>query len=210
MLGTVSASRAIKEPAFKLLAWFGDFGKFCWRVAATLLYRPFEFGEFLRQLDTIGSKSLPLVVLAGGATGVVLSLQTRDSLTRFGAKSLLPAVIIFSLVKETGPIITGLVVSGRVGAGIGAELGSMSVTEQIDAMAVSGVEPHKFLAATRILACIMALPLLTLAADAAGIVMGWLATTLAEPTSLKLFLNNGLNGVLFSDFLPSTFKTALF
>jgi phospholipid/cholesterol/gamma-HCH transport system permease protein len=123
---------------------------------------------------------------------------------------LLPAVIIFSLIKETGPIITGLVVSGRVGAGIGAELGSMNVTEQIDAMAVSGVNPDKFLAATRVLACFIALPLLTLAADAAGIFLGWIATTLAEPTSLKLFLNNGLNGVLFSDFLPPTLKTALF
>ena len=206
----INVLTATTEPVFKSLAWVGDFGKFCWRVAATILNWPFETREFLRQLDTIGSKSLPLVVLAGGATGVVLSLQTRDSLTRFGAKSLLPAIIIFSLIKETGPIITGLVVSGRVGAGIGAELGSMNVTEQIDAMAVSGVNPDKFLAATRVLACFVALPLLTLAADAAGIFMGWIATTLAEPTSFKLFMNNGLNGVLFSDFLPPTLKTALF
>jgi len=206
----MNSTIALAEPVFKFLAWFGDFGKFCWRTAGSVFNWPFEGKEFLRQLDVIGSKSLPLVVLAGGATGVVLSLQTRESLTRFGAKSVLPAVIIFSLIKETGPIITGLVVSGRVGAGIGAELGSMSVTEQIDAMAVSGLNPHKYLAATRILACFVALPLLTLGADAAGIFMGWIATTVAEPTSLKLFLNNGLNGVLFSDFLPPTFKTALF
>ena len=201
---------AITQPVVKFLEWFGDFGKFCWRVAGAILNWPFEAEEFLHQLDVIGSKSLPLVALACGATGVVLSLQTRESLTRFGAKSVLPAVIIFSLIKETGPIITGLVVSGRVGAGIGAELGSMSVTEQIDAMAVSGVNPDKYLAATRILACLVALPLLTLAADAAGILMGWIATTLAEPTSLSLFLNNGLKGVRFSDFLPPTLKTALF
>ncbi|HMF78175.1 MAG TPA: ABC transporter permease [Bryobacteraceae bacterium] len=206
----VNAPAAITEPIFKLLTWFGEFGKFCWRVTAALFSWPFEWTEFVRQLDVVGAKSLPLVVLAGGATGVVLSLQTRDSLTRFGAKSVLPAVIIYSLMKETGPIITGLVVSGRVGAGIGAELGSMNVTEQIDAMAVSAVNPDKFLAATRILACFIALPLLTLAADAAGIFMGWVATALAEPTSLRLFLNNGLKGVLFSDFLPSTLKTALF
>lgn len=206
----VEALTAITDPVVKLLEWFGDFGKFCWQVAGTLFKWPFESAEFLRQLDAIGSKSLPLVVLAGGATGVVLSLQTRDSLTRFGAKSMLPAVIFYSLVKETGPIITGLVASGRVGAGIGAELGSMCVTEQIDAMAVSGVDPNKFLAATRILACFVALPLLTLAADASGIFMGWVATTLAEPTSLRLFFNNALNGVLFSDFLPPTLKTSLF
>jgi phospholipid/cholesterol/gamma-HCH transport system permease protein len=171
---------------------------------------PFEGQEFLHQLDSVGSKSLPLVILAGGATGVVLSLQTRESLTRFGAKSVLPSVIVFSLIKEMGPIITGLVVSGRVGAGIGAELGSMNVTEQIDAMAVSGVDPNKYLAATRILACLVALPLLTLVADAAGIFMGWIGTALTEPTSFRLFMNNGLNGILFSDFLPPTLKTALF
>ena len=158
----------------------------------------------MRQLDAIGAKSLPLIALAGAATGVVLSLQTRDSLTRFGAKSLLPAVIVFSLIKETGPIITGLIASGRVGAGIGAELGSMRVTEQIDAMEASGVDPDKYLAATRILACIVALPLLTLASDFFGILAGWVASTLAQPESLRLFLSNGLHGVTFNDFLPPT------
>src|ERR1041385_6473182 len=103
--------------------WFGELGLFVWRLVKVLFALPFEGREFIRQMDAIGSKSFPLVVLAGSATGVVLSLQTYDSLFRFGAKSMLPAVIFFSMIKETGPIITGLVVSGRVGAGIGAELG---------------------------------------------------------------------------------------
>jgi len=152
--------------------WFGDLGIFCGRMARSLFARPFEFREFVRQLDAVGSTSLPLVALAGAATGVVLSLQTHDSLTRFGAKSMLPAVIVFSLIRESGPAITGLVVSGRVGAGIGAELESMKVTEQIDAMEASAVNPYKFLAAKRVLACILMLPLLTLAADFFGIAMG--------------------------------------
>jgi len=122
----------------------------------------------------------------------------------------LPAVIIYSLIKETGPIITGLIVSGRAGAGIGAELGSMKVTEQIDAMTASAVNPYKFLVATRVLACIVALPLLTVVADFAGILMGWIATNLAEPMSLQRFLNSGLKGVRFSDFLPPTLKTMVF
>jgi phospholipid/cholesterol/gamma-HCH transport system permease protein len=121
-------------------------------------------------------------------TGVVLSLETRNSLERVGATSMLPTVILFSLFKETGPVITGLVVSGRVGVGIGAELGSMKVSEQIDAMEVSAVNSYKFLALTRVLACIVALPLLTICADFCGIAAGWLATTLAEPLSLHLFL----------------------
>jgi phospholipid/cholesterol/gamma-HCH transport system permease protein len=141
---------------------------------------------------------------------VVLSLQTRDSLTRFGAKAMLPAVIVFSLIKESGPVITGLIVSGRVGAGIGAELGSMRVTEQIDAMEVSAVDPYKFLASTRVLACIFMLPLLTLTADASGILMGWISTTLSQPITLRLFLHSGFQNAAMSDFLPPTFKTAIF
>jgi ABC transport permease subunit len=159
----------------EFLEWFGDLGIFFWRVVRAAVTPPFEFRELFRQLDEIGSMSLPLVALAGAAIGVVLSLEARYSLTRFGAKSLLPAALVFSVIHETGPIITGLVVSGRVGAGIGAELASMKVTEQIDAIEASAVNPYKLLAATRILACILMLPFLTLAADFCGLVMGWVA-----------------------------------
>ena len=208
--GSGTVILAITSSVLSVVEWLGQFGIFCKRVLKATFPAPFEGREFLRQLDNIGSQSLPLVALAGAAIGVVLGLQTRDSLTRFGAKSLLPSVIIYSLIKEMGPIVTGLIVSGRVGAGIGAELGSMKVTEQIDAMVVSGVNPHKFLASTRILACIVALPLLKLAADAACVLMGWLASTLAEPISLRLFLNIGLNGVQFSDLLSPRLKTCIF
>src|SRR5208283_3080572 len=138
--------QAVQSSLTSLLEWFGEFGVFFKRVLKAIFSAPFEGREFLRQLDIIGSQSLPLVVLAGSAIGVVLALQTRDSLTRFGAKSLLPSVIMYSLMKEMGPVVTGLIASGRVGAGIGAELGSMKVTERIDAMIVSGTDPFKFLA----------------------------------------------------------------
>jgi len=201
-----SAQGLIKE----FLEWFGDLGIFFWRVVRAGVTPPFEFGELFRQLDEIGSKSLPLVALAGAATGVVLSLEARYSLTRFGAKSLLPAAIVFSVIHETGPIITGLVVSGRAGAGIGAELASMKVTEQIDAIETSAVNPYRLLAATRILACILMLPLLTLAADFCGLLMGWVTQAMVEPVSLHQFINAGFNGADFNDFLPPTFKTAVF
>ena len=201
---------AFAQPLRSMVEWTGELGLFLWRVAKAIFSRPFEWAEFSRQLDAIGAKSLPLVALAGAATGAVLALQTRDSLARFGAKSLLPAVIVFSLVKETGPIITGLVVSGRVGAGIGAELGSMRVTEQIDAMEASAVNPDKYLAATRVLACIVALPLLTVAADFFGILLGWVACTLADPVPLRLFLSNGFHGGTFNDILPPIIKTTVF
>ena len=190
--------------------WFGELGLFCWRLVRAIFSRPFEGRELLRQIDVIGAQSLVLSMLAGAATGVVMSLQTRDSLTRFGAKAILPTVIVFALLKETGPIITGLVVSGRVAAGIGSELGSMKVSEQIDAMEASAVNPLNFLAATRVLACIAVLPLLTLAADFSGIIMGWFATTLAEHTSLQHFINNGFKKVGFNDFIAPTLKTCVY
>ncbi len=207
--GRDALSRAAASAA-RFFEWFGALAIFCGRVARAAFTRPFEFRELIRQMDSIGAKSLPLVALAGAAVGVVLSLQTRASLARFGAKSMLPSIIIFSMIKESGPIITALVVAGRVAAGIGAELGSMRVTEQIDAMESSAVDPHKYLAATRIVACILMLPLLTLASDFCGVLMGWVSDTLAEPISLRLFLNSGLNGVNFNDFLPPTLKTAVF
>ena len=203
-------SESLSRVVVSCVEWFGQVGMFCGRMLRAALHPPYELRELIRQLDVVGAKSLPLVALAGAATGVVLSLETRDSLSRFGAKSFLPAVIVFSIIKESGPVITGLVVSGRVGAGIGAELGSMKVTEQIDAMEASAVDPYKFLAATRVLACVLMLPLLTLAADFCGVVMGWIATTLSEPVSFRLFLEHGFKNVAYSDFIPPTLKTMVF
>src|SRR5215471_19940726 len=127
----------------RFFEWFGNLALFCGRLIRSAVPPPYEGREFVHQFDELGSKSLPLVALAGAATGVVLSLQMHDSLIRFGAKSLLPAVVVFSIIRETGPIITGVIVSGRVGAGIGAEVGAMKVTEQIDAMEASAVNPYK-------------------------------------------------------------------
>jgi phospholipid/cholesterol/gamma-HCH transport system permease protein len=201
---------SVWNPINGFLEWFGELGIFVWHVMRASVRRPFEGRELIRQLDEIGSKSLPLVALAGAAIGAVLALESRNSLVRFGAKSMLPAAIVFSIIHETGPVVTGLVVSGRVGAGIGAELGSMKVTEQIDAIEASGVNPYKLLAFTRILACILMLPLLTLAADFCGVTMGWIADALVEPISFHKFLHAGFGGTSFSDFLAPTFRTAVF
>jgi phospholipid/cholesterol/gamma-HCH transport system permease protein len=192
------------------LEWTGDLGSFSWKVTRAAVTRPFELSEIVRQFDELGSKSLPLVALAGAAVGAVLALESRSSLARFGAKSMLPAALMFSIVHEMGPIVTGLVVSGRVGAGIGAELGAMRVTEQIDAIEASAVNPYKLLAFTRILACIVVLPLLTLVADFFGVFAGWITTTLADPIPFQSFINKGLSGVTFSGFLAPTLRTSVF
>jgi len=203
-------SEEAKKGLIAFFGWFGELGLFAARLVRVALTPPYEIRELIRQMDEVGSKSFFLVALAGSAIGVVLSLETHDSLIRFGAKSMLPAVIVISLIRETGPIITALIVSGRVGAGIGAELGSMRVSDQIDAMEAGAVDPYRYLAVTRVLACVLMLPLLTLVADFFGILTGWLANTLADPISLQLFINKGFKGVGFNDFLPPTGKTAVF
>ena len=205
-----SAANSVWNLINLFLEWFGDLGLFVWQVMRAAVRRPFEGRELLRQLDEIGSKSLPVAALAGAAIGFVLSLESRSSLVRFGAKSMLPAALVYSIIHETGPIVTGLVICGRVGAGIGAELGSMKVTEQIDAIEASGVNPYKFLAFTRIVACILILPLLTLAADFCGVLFGWVAETMVEPVSFHRFIDQGFVGASFSDFLAPTFRTAVF
>jgi len=201
---------AAKPKLVAALEWFGEIGMFSAQMVRAALSPPYEFRELIRQCDNVGSKSLPLVALAGAATGLVIALQTRDSLIRFGAKSMLPAVIAFSIIKESGPIITALVVSGRAAAGIGAELGAMKVTEQVDAMEASAVDPYRFLVATRVLACMLMLPLLTVVTDFLGILMGWVANTAAEPISLQLFIHAGFKNVTFNDFIPPTLKTIVF
>ena len=190
--------------------WFGHLGVFSWQVLRAGFTPPYEGRELIRQLDEVGSKSLPLVAMAGAAIGVVISLEARYSLTRFGAKSMFPATLVYSVVQVMGPVITGLVVSGRVGAGMGAELASMKVTEQIDAIEASAINPYRLLAATRILACILMLPLLTLATDACALLTGWFAQALVEPLSFHQFITSGFNGATFNAFLPQTFKTAVY
>jgi phospholipid/cholesterol/gamma-HCH transport system permease protein len=171
---------------------------------------PYEFKETWRQVFEIGWRSLPLVALSGFAIGVVLSMHTRASLERFGAEAMIPAGLAIALVRETGPLSAGLLVAGRVGAGIGAELGAMKVTEQIDALEAVAVDSFKFLAVTRILACIIAMPLLTTLMDFAGILGGYVAEASISGMSAQLYLHRAFSLIEFSDFIPATLKTAVF
>jgi len=190
--------------------WFGSLGIFFWQVCKAVVTPPYEWRELIKQLDEVGSKSFPLVALAGAAVGVIISLDARFTLSRFGAKSMFPLTLVYSVIQVMGPMITGLVVSGRVGAGIGAELASMKVTEQIDAIEASAINPYRLLAATRILACVLMLPLLTLVADASGLLTGWFAQSLVEPLSFHRFITSGFSGATFNAFVPPTFKTAVY
>src|SRR5215203_3612355 len=130
----------------------GDLTLFAFRAFRGMFRRPFEGKELMRQLFEVGWRSVPLVAASGFSVGTVMSMHTRSSLERFGAESMIPAGLAIALIKETGPLVTALLVSGRVGAGIGAELGAMKVTEQIDALESLAVDSFKYLVVTRVLA----------------------------------------------------------
>ena len=192
------------------LAAVGDFSLFAARAARQAVLPPFEVRETFRQLYELGLRSAPLIAVSGMAVGVVLSMHTRASLERFGAESMIPAGLAMALVRETGPLTAALLLSGRIGAGIGAEIGAMKVTEQIDALEASAVDSFRYLVVTRVVACVIALPLLTTIMNFAGIVGGFFAETAATGMGLQLYFTRAFSLIEMSDYIPATFKTMVF
>jgi len=183
---------------------------FALRFFRESLRRPFEGRELIRQMDEVGAKSLLLVAVSGLSIGVVLSMQSRGTLARFGAEAVLPSMLSLSVIKEIGPIITALVLAGRLGAGIAAEIGSMRVTEQIDALAVAALKPFKYLVVTRVLACVVMFPILTLCCDALALFGGFLESVISAGTDYRLFVDRAFESVRLSDVIFSTAKTCVF
>jgi phospholipid/cholesterol/gamma-HCH transport system permease protein len=172
--------------------------------------RDFEFREFLRQSYQIGYKSLALISVTGFIMGLVLTIQSRPSLITFGAVSKLPGMVAISLIREIGPVITALICAGKIGSGMGAELGSMKVTEQIDAMEVSSTNPIKFLIVTRVLAATLMIPLLILYADALGIIGSWVGANIKGDITFVLFYSQAFSHFEFLDLLPAVVKSFFF
>jgi phospholipid/cholesterol/gamma-HCH transport system permease protein len=192
---------------------FEDIARFIFflgRFFANLTQAPQEKGEIGRQMYEVGAKSILIVGVAGLAIGMVLAMQTSSTLARFGGQGILPSMIAVAVLREIGPIITALVVSGRVGAGIGAELGSMRVTEQIDAMEVAALNPFRFLVVTRVLACVFMLPVLTVYANFLALLGGFFAMRLDQSISLRLYFDSALRFLNFNTVLPALGKTAVF
>ena len=172
--------------------------------------RDFEFKEFSRQCFQIGYKTLPLVSITGIIMGLVLTIQSRPVLVKFGAATMLPGMVAASLIREMGPVITALICAGKIGSGMGAELGSMRVTEQIDAMEVSSANPMRFLVVTRVLAATLMIPLLILYADALGMLGSWAGANIKGDVTLVLFFSQAFAHVRFIDFLPAVIKSFFF
>ena len=174
-------------------------------------FRPrYEVQELLHQCYVIGYQSLPLVGITGFIMGMVLTLQSRPTMAQFGAEAWIPAMVGLTIIREMGPIITALIFAGKIGSSIGAELGSMRVTEQIDAMEVSGTNPFKYLVATRVIATTLMLPVLTVLADAIGLYASYLGINMKGVTTLALFTNNIISALAFGDVLPAVVKTYFF
>jgi len=193
-----------------LLANAGDAAQFAGRALREAVRPPYEVRETLRQLFELGCRSVPLIAVSGFAVGVVLSMHTRSSLARFGAEALIPAGLAIALVRETGPLTAGLLLAGRIGAGIGAELGAMKVTEQIDALEASAVDSFKYLVVTRTVACVIALPLLTSVMNFTGMLGGFAAETTITGIPLGGYFTQAFSLIDFSDLIPATIKTAVF
>jgi phospholipid/cholesterol/gamma-HCH transport system permease protein len=188
----------------------GSLAVFGLRALIDAFRPPFELGEIARHVYQFGLRSMPLILSSGFAIGVVLSMHTRATLARFGAEAMIPAGLAVALIRETGPLTAGLLVSGRVGAGIGAEIGAMRVTEQIDALEANAVDAFKYLAVTRVIACVIAMPLLTVMMDFAGILGGFVAEAVVSGMPWQLYFERSFTYLDYSDFIPATLKTMVF
>jgi phospholipid/cholesterol/gamma-HCH transport system permease protein len=188
----------------------GDFAIFTGKVMQRSFSVFTEFREFLRQCYATGNRSLGLVCVTGIIMGLVLTIQSRPILSDFGAESMLPDMVSVSLVREIGPVITALICAGKVGSGMGAELGSMRVTEQIDAMEVSAVNPINYLVVTRVAAITFTLPLLVMFADAMGMIGSWIGMNLKGEVNFAVFLAHSFRSLDFMDFFPALIKSFFF
>lgn len=199
---TVFGERFFAE-AGGLFEFIGRFFSRFWR-------RPFEFKELLTQMDEVGTKSLTLTGVVGFSIGIVLAMQSRGTLARFGAESFLPSMLSLSVIKEIGPVLTSLVLAGRLGAGMGAELGSMKVTEQIDALEVAALKPFHYLVVTRVLACVIMFPIMTMLTDILALTGGYLEAWLSDGMDVRVFIATAFDTLRFVDVLMDTGKTAIF
>src|SRR6195952_1566696 len=174
------------------------------------LKRGFEWEEFSRQSYVIGYRSAGIIALTGFILGFVLTLQSEPTMKQFGAVGFIPGMVSISVIREIGPVIVALICAGKISSSIGAELGSMNVTEQIDAMEVSGANPMQYLVVTRILACIIMIPLLTIFADAIALFGGFAASNMTGSMGAWLYFYKATAVLEFSDIIPSFIKTILF
>lgn len=188
----------------------GNIAQFSGRFFKEVFKPRYEFKELLKQCYNIGNTSLPLVMVTALIMGLVITIQSHPSMEAFGAESWLPSVVSISLVREIVPVITALTCAGKIGSSIGAELGSMKVTEQIDSMEVSGTNPFKYLVVTRVLASMLMLPLLIIIGDTVSLYGAYIGVNINQVISFPLFINQIFIKLSFADVIPSIIRGFFF
>lgn len=202
--------RPNERPFHRFLEETGAITRFTGKFFLQWLRPRYESGELLKQCYSIGYQSLSLVGITAFIMGLVLTIQSRPTLVEFGAESMLPAMVSVSLVREIAPVITALICAGKIGSGIGAELGSMRVTEQIDAMEVSGTNPFKYLVVTRVFATMLMLPVLSSLGIAISLYGGYLGVNIKGVVSWTLYWNEVFDTLAFGDVVPTLVKSVFF
>ncbi|MFA6086968.1 MlaE family ABC transporter permease [Mucilaginibacter sp.] len=188
----------------------GKISNFAGRFFSSVAKPRFEAAEFFNQCFLIGYKSLALIALTAFIMGLVLTMQLRPSLVEYGVQSQLPVMVGIAIVREIGPVITALIFAGKIASSIGAELGSMKVTEQIDAMDVSGTNPYKYLVTTRVIATTLMLPVLTVLGDAVSLFGAYIGVNIRSVTSFQLFFTQVFQSLSYGDLVPAIIKTFFF
>ncbi len=188
----------------------GSLSKFSGKFLSRFFIPPYEINELFKQCYVIGYKSLPLVGLTGFIMGLVLTMQLRPFMIDYGVESQLPAIVGIAIIREIGPVITSLIFAGKIGSSIGAELGSMKVTEQIDAMEVSGTNPFKYLVVSRVMAATLMLPVLAILSDAISLYGSYLGVNIKGDTNFNFFWIQVFDSLEFRDVLPAFIKTYFF
>jgi phospholipid/cholesterol/gamma-HCH transport system permease protein len=183
---------------------------FVGRFFKEVFFPPYELNEFTKQSYIIGYRSLSLVGITGFIMGLVLTIQAKPTMAEFGAESWIPGMVAVSLIREIGPVITALICAGKIGSGIGAELGSMKVTEQIDAMEVSGTNPFKYLVITRVLAATFMIPILAILSETIGLFGSYIGVNITGQVSLRFFFTQVFESLDFIDVYPAIIKTFFF
>jgi len=201
---------ALGERALATLSSAGEFARLVARTARSALRRRFPAHEVLVQFESIAVRSTPIVAITALFTGMVLALQTAFALTRFGAKPYVGSIVGLAIVRELGPVLAALMVGGRVGAGITAEIGSMTVTEQVDAIRAMGADPVQKLVLPRVIAGTLALPLLTVLANVLGVLGGLVIADVQYSISPHFYLQTIFHTVTVEDFLSGVSKTFVF
>jgi len=204
------AFQNLGETTRDAIEYLGGFTLMTWRTFRSLFRRPLEFKAIIAQLELIGLQSMPIVVLTAAFTGAVLALQFAYGMSRFGAQMYTGQLVAVSLTRELGPVLTSLMVGGRVGAGIAAEIGSMSVTEQIDAIRALGADPHKKLVLPRMLATVFIMPFMSVFTDVIGLFGGMTIAYSEFDIPMGFFINSALQITSFGDYFSGVSKTFFF